>query len=109
MSTVMKSLSTRRSHAPVGRPNTHIAEAHPRRVSRGLPRQTVASCIVDRREVRSAGTLTSRWSLRIKSLAIGFIAVAGGVVGVTGYVSAVADMHATPDASDAAAWAHVEP
>lgn len=47
--------------------------------------------------------------MRMKVLAIGVIAVAGGVVGVAGYVSAVVDVHATPDASDAAAWAHVEP
>lgn len=109
MATAMKNLSTRRSHASVGRPNLQVAEAHPKRVSRGFPRRAVASCVVERPKARPAVALVQRLGMRMKALAIGVIAVAGGVVGVTGYVSAVVDAHAAPGAADAAAWAHVEP
>lgn len=109
MSTAMKNLSARRSHASVGRPNLHGAQAHPRRVGRGLPRQAVASCVVERPKVRPAVASVQRLGMRMKALAVGVIAVAGGVVGITGYVSAVVDAHAAPGVADAAAWAHVEP
>lgn len=108
MTTAMKSTFSRRSHAFAGRPELRAVEAHPRRVTHGLARPSVASCVVERPVVRPAGALAPVLSLRIKSLAIGLIAAVGSVVGVAGYVTAVADVHAAPDASDAAAWAHVE-
>ena len=109
MTTAMKSTSSRRSHAHAGRPELRAVEAHPRRATHGLARPSVRSCVVERPKVRPAVAMAQRLGMRMKALAIGVIAVAGGVVGVAGYVSAVVDVHATPDASDAAAWAHVEP
>ncbi|WP_297740255.1 hypothetical protein [uncultured Tessaracoccus sp.] len=109
MTTATKSAFSRRSYALAGRPALHTPALHPRRVGHGFVRQPVASCVVERSVVRPAGMLAPKLGLRIKSLAIGLIAIAGSVVGVAGYVSAVADVHAAPDASDAAAWAHVEP
>lgn len=108
MTTTMKSTSSRRSHAHVGRPDLRAVEAHPRRVTHGFVRPSVASCVVERPAVRPVGMLAPVLSLRIKSLVIGLIAVVGSAVGVAGYVSAVADAHSAPGASDAAAWAHVE-
>lgn len=73
----------------------------PRRVSRG----GVVRCAPDSPVRTFSGSIVWR---RVRVAVVSVIAVAGAVVGVAGYVDAVAGGPAGEPAPAAGAWAHVE-
>lgn len=86
--------------------------AHPRRVVRGAVSGKARACDVPRPVVgggpSGAVVADARW-LRLKVVGITVLALVGGVVGVSGYVSAVLDEGPADPVAEAAAWSHVEP
>lgn len=111
MSTIAVEAKPRPVRTREFRPDLHNMHAYPhRRVSAGAVRGA--------RACRVAGVGSSKRSQRparggllltVKLAAVTALAAVGGVVGVSGYVSAVAEGHAPEPATQAAAWVHVEP
>lgn len=90
----------RRRGEAAGRP----VVAHPPRAGRGIARGRVESCVVHRTPVVPRAGLVQR----LKVAVLGIIAVAGAVVGVTGYAAAVGSDPVTDAVQSEAAWSHVE-
>lgn len=96
--------TTRTPRRTEGRPFGRAVAAHPPRTARGMARGRVDSCVVRREPViRRAVTLQ-----RVKVAVLSAIAVAGAVVGVTGYAAALGPDPVVDAVQGDAAWAHVE-
>lgn len=116
MSVIAVQTESRRVRAQSGRPNLRTVQAHPqRRVAAGAVRGA-ARCRVEvpaRRRSVALPVPAASPLLRLKLVGIALVAAIGGVVGISGYVSAVAEGYAEAPASSVAAgdaaWAHVEP
>lgn len=116
MSVIAVQTESRRVRTQSGRPNLRTVQAHPqRRVSAGAVRGATG-CRVEvpaRRRRAARPAPAPSLLLRLKLVGIAVVAAVGGVVGISGYVSAVVEGDVETPASSVAAgdaaWAHVEP
>lgn len=108
MSTIAVTVTSKRERRGMGRPDLHNMQAHPARRVQGHSAGRARGCAVVRPASPSRQEGSGVW-LRVKVAAVTVVAIVGAAVGVSGYVSAVADPVADGPVAGDAAWSHVEP